>query len=296
MKDKIIIIISVLCFGVIGIYLTFFAGNARKFDSSVKAYKIETREQADIDGTLYYPIYYYRVNGQEYKCEAKVGSSSMPNSKKNIVYYDSKAPDKCLAQYEASSSKIAGIICLIVTVLIFFFGLIKKPSSKSYDYEEAEQRIEEKANEIMAAFSKAQLIIKRIILGIIILVLFVFILIDTALLKQTLKSKKYIETTATFIEKKDKNDDFYECIYVFKDKKGNENNITISCSEESSIKDKIKVRYNEKNPEDFYEENALLNKKGIIWYVVKIIALILLTVLFFNKRILSKINFSVSSN
>jgi phage terminase large subunit-like protein len=58
----------------------------------------------------------------------------------------------------------------------------------------------------------------------------------------------------------------------------------------------ISVKYNENNPEDYYEEGATLDKSGMIWYIVKIVALILLIILFFNKKLLSKIGISASAN
>ena len=292
-KDKIILIICILVFGGLGVYLTFLASNINKFDSQVKAYKIEVNETSDIDGTMYYPVYYYRVDGQEYICEARSGSSSMLNKSKNIVYYDSINPQKCKTEYDQTSSRFAGIICLIVTALIAFFGFIKKPTLNNNNYEEVEQQFEEKTYQVMNVVSKVQLIIKRVILGMIIVVLFVFILFDTMLLKQTIKSKNYTQTIATYADKKEDSD---ECNYIFTDKKEKEHKVSITCSEGFDIKDKIKVKYNEKNPKDFYEETALLNRKGITWYVVKVLALILLIVLFFNKKLLSKISIGVSSD
>lgn len=296
MKDKIILILFVFIFGGFGIYITFFASSTSKFDSQVKAYKVEYNEKYDIDGTIYYPIYYFRLNNQEYICEAKSGSSSAPSKSKNIVYYDSTNPQKCKTQYETTSSKFAGIICLVLAVLIIFFGFIKKNNLEESEYEEANSRLEEKAIEIMSVVQKIQLIIKRVILGIIIFVLLIFVLIDTMLLKQTIKSKDYIPTTATYVEKNSEASEFSECLYVFYDKQNIEHEITVSCSDNITIKDKIKVKYNEKNPKDFYEESTLLDKNGITWYAVKVVAIVLLIILFFNKKLLNSINFSTSSD
>ena len=57
---------------------------------------------------------------------------------------------------------------------------------------------------------------------------------------------------------------------------------------------KIEIKYDENNPQEFYEENQLLGKGGIIGAVVKFIIIALLIVLFFNKNLLSKINITAS--
>ena len=54
----------------------------------------------------------------------------------------------------------------------------------------------------------------------------------------------------------------------------------------------LPIKYNENNPQDYYEEGAIMDKSEIIWYMVKIILMILLITLFFNKKLLCKINIS----
>ena len=56
---------------------------------------------------------------------------------------------------------------------------------------------------------------------------------------------------------------------------------------------KIKRNNNEKDPQDYYQESSALNKSGKIWYIVKVVAIIILTILFFNKKLLSKVNLSL---
>lgn len=125
-KNEVIIILCVVLFGIIGIYLTFFSSNTSKYDSKTKAYKIEIQESNDSDNNkVYYPIYYFKVEGKRYTCTTKTGSSIAPNRNKNIVYYDSKNPEKCITQYEKTSSRIGGIICLGVSLLVLFLGFRK---------------------------------------------------------------------------------------------------------------------------------------------------------------------------
>ena len=120
-KNSWLIYLFVAVFGVIGIYLTFIAGNTQKYDSQTTAYKIDANEHYDSDGTMYYPIYYFKVRGESYKCESKSGSNSVPNESKNKVYYDSKNPTKCMTQYEKSTSKFMGIIFFVVSVILIVF-------------------------------------------------------------------------------------------------------------------------------------------------------------------------------
>ena len=139
--------------------------------------------------------------------------------------------------------------------------------------------------------------LKRVILGIIIIIVLVLTLIDTAILKQTIKAKNYIETTATFVRENENYDSdvFSECVYSFTDKSGKEYEITEIIARENGIDDTIKIKYDENNPQEYYSEGATLDKKEIIWYIVKIVLLVLLIVLFFNKKLLSKIGISVTN-
>lgn len=306
-KSKILIYFSIAVFGILGIYLTFFAGDTNQFDSQTKAYRIDANESYDSDGgSIYYPSYYFRANGKEYECKAKMGSSSYPSEKKNTVYYDSSDPTKCKTEYETSTGKFGGIICLIATVVIIYFFIIKKPSTidegyhrnEEIDLERQYQMESENAEKIIGMVGKVQLIYKRIILGIIIAILLVFILIDISIVKQTIVSKDYPEITAKFVNriKDDESNAFDDCIYTFTDNQGRQQEIIVSVSKNSSPEEEIKIKYNEKNPQDYYEEGSTMDKSGIIWFIVKVIAFILLIILFFNKKLLSKINISASSN
>ena len=304
-KNNIIIILCIAIFAGLGIYLTFFSGNTKKFDRRTEAFRIEPNEISDSDGTTYRPIYYFQVKGKEYECESKTGSSSYPSEKKNKVYYDSKNPTNCLTEYETSTNKVAGIICLIMAAGIIVLIVMKsrKNSNISIQYNETnpnnqQQYSEEDRQKIIEAIGRFQLIYKRIILGIIILILLAITLFDTLLLKQTIKSKDYPEVTAEYVSKKEdsESDVFDDCIYTFTDKNGKRQEIIISISKDEEVQPEVKIKYNEKDPQDYYQEGSTLNKSGIIWYIVKIVALIVLIILFFNKKLLSKINLSIQKD
>lgn len=303
-KKNIPLYLCIAIFGILGIYLTFISGNTDKYNSQTKAYRIDPNESYDIDdGTTYQPIYYFKVKGKEYECRAKTGSSTYPNEKNNAVYYDSSNPTNCKTEYEKSTNKVAGIICLIVTAIIIYFFIIKKPSDNSNNLNqiqevnpEKQHQLEQQTEKIIEVVEKIQLIYKRVIIGIIIVILLVLILIDTAIFKQTIISKDYPEVTAVYVNKKDDEESnvFDDYIYTFTDKQGKQQEIIVSIPIDDNPQEEIKIKYNENNPQDYYEESSTMDKTGIIWYIVKVVAMILLIILFFNKRLLSKINILAS--
>ena len=122
------------------------------------------------------------------------------------------------------------------------------------------------------------------------------ILLDTAIFKQTIKARNYIETTATYQEKKEiqESEIFDDYIYSFKDKNGVIREITVGFSKDEEPDNMLIIKYDENNPEEFYKQGEMLDKTGIIWYIVKIVAVILLLILFFNKKLLSKIGISMN--
>ena len=149
---------------------------------------------------------------------------------------------------------------------------------------------------VVDAIGKVSLIYKRVIIGIAILVLVALTLFDTLLLKQTIKSKDYPEATAEVVTKKEvsESDVFDDYIYTFTDKNGKQQEIVISISKDEQPEREVKIKYNEKDPQDYYQESSVLDKSGIIWYIVKIVAILVLIILFFNKKLLSKVNISAS--
>ena len=303
MKNKIMIILCAILFGAVGVYLTIFSSNTSKYDSNVKAFQIDENEKYESDGYIYRPVYYYKVDGNEYQCESKNGSSTSPNKKKNIVYYDSKNPEKCLTQYDASSSKFGGIICIVVAFVILILLFKKTPDNVSTNQENVitddQQRIiNENIEKAEVIIDKVSFTIKRIIIGIIIFILLILCIFDLLMIKQTLDAKDYIDTTAVFVEERESSDSemLKDCVYSFVDKNGNKQEIVVSLFKDNQVENEIKIKYNEKNPQDYYEEDQTYDKNGIIWFIVKIVVIILLVILFFNKKLLSKVRFSVGSN
>ena len=54
-KAKILVYISILLFGTIGVYLTFIYGNSNKYDSKTNAYRI-TKAQVQMAQYIIQPI------------------------------------------------------------------------------------------------------------------------------------------------------------------------------------------------------------------------------------------------
>lgn len=303
-RNNIVVYIVLFIFGAIGIWLTFFASNTSKYDSKVKAYRIDPNLTYDSEGNAasYYPIYYFKIDTKEYECKTKAGTGTYPNEKKNTVYYDSSDPTKCKTEYESSTSRLGGIVFLGFTALVGLLSIITKIND-----EESNNQIEEDDNEnqidsetiekLTEVGDKIKLVCKRIVLGVIIVVLLVFTVIETFIFKQTIESKNYIETTATYVGIKEETTDevFKEYIYVFTDKEGQQQKIIKTGTKEASeMPEKLEIRYNENNPQKYYDDEGLLDNKEMIWYIVKVVALVLLIILFFNKKLLNNINISLT--
>ena len=158
-------------------------------------------------------------------------------------------------------------------------------------------QIEEQQQKVFNIVNKIVYIYKKIVLGIIILVLAILVLIDGIIFKQTMEARNYIDAVAEYVEIKESEEDsvFNEALYSFTDKKGNTHTFEEIYSKDESPEMEIRIKYNENDPDDYFTEGATLTKSGIIWFVVKIVVLVLLIFLFFNKKLLSKINISVSS-
>ena len=158
-------------------------------------------------------------------------------------------------------------------------------------------QIEEQQRKVFNIVNKIVYIYKKIVLGIIILVLAILVLIDGIIFKQTMEARNYIDAVAEYVEIKESEEDsvFNEALYSFTDKKGNTHTFEEIYSKDESPDMEMRIKYNENNPDDYFTEGATLTKGGIIWFVVKIIVLVLLIFLFFNKKLLSKINISISS-
>lgn len=122
----IIFVIIGIVFGGIG-FLMYNSQNSKleQYTASVEAYKIEIGRHKDSDGdTQYTPTYYYKVNGDQYKCKSSSSSSSKPKESQATVKYDPNDPSKCLSEYDQESTNMISIIFMIMGGVMAFLGVV----------------------------------------------------------------------------------------------------------------------------------------------------------------------------
>ena len=122
----IIFVIIGIVFGGIG-FLMYNSQNSKleQYTASVEAYKIEIGRHEDSDGdTQYTPTYYYKVNGDQYKCKSSSSSSSKPKESQATVKYDPNDPSKCLSEYDQESTGMIAIIFMVMGAVMAVMGII----------------------------------------------------------------------------------------------------------------------------------------------------------------------------
>ena len=297
MGDRIMFSIIVTVVGIVGIYFTFFYNSADQYDSVTTAYKIEDNSRYDSDDNIVYnPIFYFVVNEKEYVCDSNINSITSPSESKNKVYYDSNNPETCMTEYDKTSMKPLGV--LLIAFSIFFLILILKnypivATSGKAPYP-TNQEVLMGAEKTRVLVNKISLIINRVVLGIIIFILFIVLLIYGLLIIQTIKTRDYIDATAKYVTIKENDEDselkYY--IYEFADNKGNHHEI-VESSFDDHPQSTIKIIYDEDNPEKYYTEGSRLDAAGIVVFFLLLIIELYLIYLFFNKKLLSGIMFSI---
>lgn len=88
-------------------------------DSTVLSTRVEVKSYVNDEGsTMYSPIYYYEVNGQNYSCSSNASSSNNPGTQNKKVYYDSKNPSNCMTEYSKSGNYITLVFLLLPIMFI----------------------------------------------------------------------------------------------------------------------------------------------------------------------------------
>ena len=100
------------------------------YDKSVLANEIELIEHRDDDGMTYSPKYYFNYNGIQYFCNSN-SSSSIVDTNKKLVYFDSNNPSDCLTEFDANPSILflfiaIGIPGLFISIAVYEFVKIRK--------------------------------------------------------------------------------------------------------------------------------------------------------------------------
>ena len=293
-KEALFIYLMMIAFGIAGVYLMFFAGDISKYDGQTIAYEIDPNKKGSSNEEAYFPIYYYIVDGVDYKYESTSGSNSYPKENQNKIYYDTANPENCITEYERSTLKKAGIICFVVSG-VFVVLILKKPSKyKDIDntseevYELEEEKIVDDTENTNKRYNKRFILIARIILAPLIIILLFFTLIGGEFFKQTIESIDYIETTAMYYGEKTDYDSetLTKHIYTYYDKNGNKYEHIEYYPKESMPNIKLKIKYDENNPQKNYCENQIMKGGDFVLFIIEVVLLIVLIMLFFNKNIL----------
>lgn len=94
---------------------------SNSLNSTVLSTRVEIKSYVNDEGTtMYSPVYYYEVNGQNYSCDSNSSSSINPGTQNKNVYYDSKNPSNCMTEY----SKTGNYITLLFLLLPIIFILV----------------------------------------------------------------------------------------------------------------------------------------------------------------------------
>lgn len=94
---------------------------SNSLNSTVLSTRVEIKSYVNDEGTtMYSPVYYYEVNGQNYSCDSNSSSSINPGTQNKNVYYDSKNPSNCMTEY----SKTGNYITLLFLILPIIFILV----------------------------------------------------------------------------------------------------------------------------------------------------------------------------
>lgn len=123
-NNYLMLIIGVITFIIIIVAFVVNVVRIKSMDSSVLSTKvnIESYEAGDGD-PVYNLIYYYEVEGKEYKCDYNNKVNKNPGEKNVTVYYNSKQPSKCMTEY--SNVYTYELLLLLIAPLIFIFLPLK---------------------------------------------------------------------------------------------------------------------------------------------------------------------------
>ena len=115
----IFLVVGIIFFVVIAAILVFNKKKQNSLDASTMSTRIEVSEHIDDEGTtMYSPVYYFEVRGEEFKCTSNSSSSIYPKTESQMVYYDSKDPHKCMTAYSVKGNKILLLVLLLPTIFI----------------------------------------------------------------------------------------------------------------------------------------------------------------------------------
>ena len=82
--NYIFLLAGIVFLGILGAIVISTNIKVSKMDSDVISYKVEVKSYINDEGTtMYSPVYYYRVNGDNYTCGSNSSSSIYPGEEKD---------------------------------------------------------------------------------------------------------------------------------------------------------------------------------------------------------------------
>ena len=95
----------------------------KSMDSEVMSDRVEIDERRSSDGTMYSPVYYYKVNGEEYKCTIGSSTSNRPSTENKIIKFKSDKPSYCIPE-GGSIGLLFIIIALWLPILFIIVAVL----------------------------------------------------------------------------------------------------------------------------------------------------------------------------
>ena len=120
----VLLIIGIFFITIFGI--VYFYGIYRKnsMKGEIIAYKVDPNGHVEKNGNyVYYPIYYFIIDGIEYTCNSSASSTKVPNVTGKVLYKENN-PSECITDYVNANSDFLllgvalGLVITVISILI----------------------------------------------------------------------------------------------------------------------------------------------------------------------------------
>jgi hypothetical protein len=96
----------------------------KTLDSSIMSSSVDVYSYTNEDGDIMYKsIYYYNVDGREYKCSSSVSTGFEPIKENKTVYFDSNNPSKCVTE-DSKSMGFLWLLALLIPIVFIITGIV----------------------------------------------------------------------------------------------------------------------------------------------------------------------------
>lgn len=118
-----IVFMSALTF--FGVYCLYNSKNKNKYDGFTKSYSVSVKKTKNSDNEdVYYPSYYFKVDGKEYVCKSDFGNGTFEFNDEENIYYDTKNPEDCTTDNESYVYKVLGIAFIVFSIFGFWVAYL----------------------------------------------------------------------------------------------------------------------------------------------------------------------------